>query len=302
MARRSGLPPEGYGPLTLVLLYLYAILPAGSRAEAALHAREIAGVEGEEPLFPIASGDLIAAVSRVSSELFEEEPLNKLLSDINRVAPLALKHEQVVRALMTKTPALVPVAFGRVFRSEDGVRDLLSREGESLRTLLRELEGTQEWSVLVTRDSTRVQEAVETSSDRLRTLETEAEQSAPGQAYLLQKQKERARAAETAQFAAQAVQDIAARLAETGSRMVVEELPPHTPGELDVALKAALLMPEYALDGLQRTVQELNEGFGPAGFSIEIKGPWAPYSFVALRQAQGTAGKPAQGTGGHGRG
>src|SRR5207248_1749520 len=156
--------------------------------------------------------------------------------------------------------------------------------------------GTQEWRVLVTQDSARLWDTVVASSDRLRSLETEAEQSAPGRAYLLQKQKDRERAAEATQFAVQAVQDIAARLAESGSRMVVEELPPHNPGELDVALKAALLMSEDALDGLHRTVQELNEGFGPAGFSIEIKGPWAPYSFVALRQAQGTKGKQAQGT------
>src|SRR5438128_1804579 len=100
-------------------LYLYGIVPAESSSHHLLEARQVPGLEPTEPLFPVAVGELVAAVSAVPSDSFEEQALNELVGDLGRLAPLAVRHEEAIRMLLEAGPAIVPMSFGTVYRSQE---------------------------------------------------------------------------------------------------------------------------------------------------------------------------------------
>lgn len=257
------------------LVYLYAVLPEGVRIPAIL------GIDPAEPLFPIEADGLVAAVSRVSADRFEEAPLNEMLSDLAQLAPHVVRHEETVRELTSLSVPVVPAAFGRVYRGENGVRAMLRDEGERLKRLLSELRGKEEWGLKITKDTARLWVAAETASPKLRELAEEEAAAQPGRAYLLRRQRERLHGAEAARIETDAIEGMLERIRSCASRIVVEDLlASTTPGDVQVALKGALLIPRPDVDGLKTVLRELEATYGPLGFGFDLNGPWAPYSFV----------------------
>src|SRR5688500_2329528 len=118
------------------LLYLYGILEAGSDAYRLLGAGAIPGIEPTQPAFAVSAAGLVAAVSQAPIATFDEAPLNELSQDLTRLAPLAVRHEEVVGRLAQRTPALVPMSFGAVYRSVEGVVGLLHEREAQLKRLL----------------------------------------------------------------------------------------------------------------------------------------------------------------------
>ena len=59
-----------------------------------------------------------------------------------------------------------------------------------------------------------------------------------------------------------------------------------TPGLL---VAAAAYLVEGPREGeLRRAVEDLQSLYGPAGFTLRLTGPWAPYSFAASTRSDGT--------------
>jgi hypothetical protein len=262
------------------LLYLYGIVEAGTEGERLLASGAVLGLDPEEPLFPIAAGDLVAAVSRVPAATFEEEPLNALLADLPRLAPLAVQHEEAVRALLPAVPALVPMAFGMVYRGPEGVAALLRERGAAFRALLARVRHKYEWGLRVYRDAPRWLATADATSQELQRLAAEAARASPGKAYLLGKQRERRRAAEADRLAAAALEGIVARLEPQSAAVRRNPLGAAAPGATQLVLSAAFLVDAAKTEQFRATTADLERAYQPRGLSLELSGPWAPYSFV----------------------
>ncbi len=274
------------------LLYLYCIVASGTEAHRLLERRGLPGMEPGEPLFPVEAGGLVAAVSRVPAASFQEESLNALLAELPRVAPLAVRHEQAISSLLPLAPVVVPVSLGAVYRSAESVAELLDRRGEELRGLLAALAGKQEWGVKVFRESWRLLEAAEASSQELQRLADEAAQSSPGRAYLLRKQRERLLAGEADRLARQWLDAMLQALQQASDSMRVDQLLDVPRGEPALVLKAAFLVRADAVDAFRSVVASLEGQYAPVGLQLELNGPWAPYSFVGdVRGREATTGK-----------
>jgi hypothetical protein len=178
------------------LLYLYGIVPAGSPAHRLLEARQVPGLEPAEPLFPVAVGELVAGVSAVPAESFEEEALNELVGDLSRLAPLAVRHEEAIRTLLEAGPAIVPMSFGTVYRTQERLAAALQERTDEFRALLKRLAGRREWGVKVFVDPAQLQVRAEAERPALQDAQREIAASTPGRAFLLKYQYERRRATE----------------------------------------------------------------------------------------------------------
>ncbi|MBI2911605.1 MAG: GvpL/GvpF family gas vesicle protein [Chloroflexi bacterium] len=263
------------------LLYVYGILEAGTGAHRLLRTGSIAGLDPAEPLFPIEQAELVAAVSRVPSETFAEEPLNQLLTDLPLLAPFAVRHGEAVRALLEASPALIPMAFGALFHGTAGIRQLLEQRERVFCDLLERVRGRREWGLKVLGDRERLQRAAEAGST-LRELAREIEVASSGRAYLLRKRRERLVAAATQRLAAEGVGTVVERLAAASIASRREELP----SGAALLAKAAFLVDVSASDSFVVLARELHERFSAQGLTLEVTGPWAPYSFVGEANAR----------------
>ena len=276
---KTSAPRAASATTSVDLLYLYAVLDAGGPGHEQLRSGTVAGLVDGLPLFPIERGPLVAAVSRVPADRFGEAEIDALTSDLSRLALLALRHEEAIRVLRPTADALVPLTFGAVYRESASVQELLETRREELRSTLDRVRHRDEWGVKAFRDTARFRSTVEVTSDALRQLDVDLRAAMPGRAYLLRKQRERRVLEEVERETELAAATIFGRLASTAAEARRESLPPGASNR-PLVLKGALLMERERDRDLEARFVELDSEYAPRGLSLELTGPWAPYSFA----------------------
>ncbi len=123
--------------------YVYCVTSADGPAIP-----ELSGVDPAHPVTALRDGNLVAVVSPVPLDDFDEDRLREHLADMAWLERTARRHEEVldaVRALRT----VIPMRLCSIYRDESGVRAMLARESEGLKQALERLEGKAEWGVKV---------------------------------------------------------------------------------------------------------------------------------------------------------
>lgn len=248
------------------LLYVYAVARAPLEGVPA----STEGVGGA-PVRPVEGDGLIAVVSDVRAEDFEEAPLRKHLEDLDWLSGTARAHESVVRAVSDVT-GVVPLRLATVCRGESGVRRLLDDGYDRFTANLDRLEGHVEWGVKLYATA-QAEPAKEPAS---------VEAPSSGRDYLRRRLRSRqSRERNWAQA------DALARRLHTELAGHAEAQRLHRPqsGELARAdgvnvLNAAFLVRRAESEAFVGLVERLTPQ--EPGIRVEVTGPWAPYSFADL--------------------
>ena len=265
------------------LLYLYGIIEPGTPATRLLESGRVAGIDPDEPLFAIDGGDLVGAASRVSATTFSETALNELSLDLPRLTPVVVRHEQAVRELFDAGPAIVPTTFGAVYAEEASITRFLESERPRLLDLLDSIRGKQEWGVKVFADGAAVRAAVETSSKALRATDEEARAAGPGRAYLLQRKREELLGEEVRACVGDVLESVIQELVSRSNDARLDDVPVNQDGPVELVLKAAFLVEEARAEAFKACSVELYDRASSRGLTLEVSGPWAPYSFTGAR-------------------
>ncbi|MDH6223736.1 MULTISPECIES: GvpL/GvpF family gas vesicle protein [Streptomyces] len=223
------------------LRYVYAVCRP---FEAALQA-QLGGVAGCPPTAVHHQG-LVAVVSTVPADEFDEGPLRHRLEDPEWLTATARAHEQVIDALTTVTTPL-PLRFATVLPDDSAVRVLLETHAAEIRAVLDRLAGRVEWSVRVYLGDERGAEEAERLAARLHEeLRAAAEESRLHPPRILKVTDDEERA--------------------WGRNL----------------LDAAYLVPRRQSGGFVETVDKAREVLPEGGVRVHLTGPWAPYSFGEL--------------------
>jgi hypothetical protein len=262
------------------LVYLYAVLEADGNELRRLAEHPPIGLE-REPVETIVEDDLVAAIGRVPEAAYDEEPLNERIRDLEWLGPRAVAHQQVNAALLECTEALVPLAFGAVFRTADRVRAFLREHSAELQTRLSRVRRRAEWVVTIHRDEHAVIAAVEASSPALAALRQQAEGSSPGRGYLLKRRFEEVRRQELFRSDAEALREALDGLAPPAEEIYREPLAQVVTAEGPIA-RASLLAPRSAEPELATRLDEIRRQWSARGYEVAATGPWPPYRFGGL--------------------
>jgi gas vesicle protein GvpL/GvpF len=262
------------------LRYLYAIFEADPAAAAWRDEEPLLGVEAA-PVRPLVEGALAGAVSDVPASDFDEGPLNEHVRDLDWLGPRALAHQQVNAHLFERVDAVLPLAFGAVFRDDNRVRRLLREQRADFLGRLARVRGRAEWVVTVHRDEAAALAALERSSTSLRDLRAQVEASSPGRAYLLKRREAELRREELLAGDAEATRAVVAALAghaEDTYREAIAE------GVRDGAItRVSFLVPRSREADFVDTVERLREHWCGRGYLVAPTGPWPPYRFGGLQ-------------------
>ncbi|HEV8632849.1 MAG TPA: GvpL/GvpF family gas vesicle protein [Chloroflexota bacterium] len=269
------------------LLYVYTVVPA------ALPDPDVPG------LALVREGSVAAAVAPVPAEEFDEEPLNRRMRDLDWLAPRAERHQAVNAALMQKSAALLPLAFGTVYRDEAGLRAMLRERQAELMRRLESVRGRAEWVVTLQRDGAAARAWVEERGAALADLRREIEASSPGRAYLLARRLDDARREELLRLDQAALAELVQTAEAHAERAYREPLAAPasgypSEGQMGYPAGAAaasagggsgpiarlsLLVPRAAEAALGAALGALTERWRPRGYTPDVTGPWPPYRF-----------------------
>ncbi len=265
------------------LLYLYCVIESNSLGVKLIEEQSVAGVAPTMDLFSIEYEGLAAVVSGVPAAIFTEEAINSIVRDVSGLAPIALRHEEVMQTMLANAPAVIPVSMGVVFRSKESVVNLLRDEQQRFQHLLDRVKHSTEWGIKVFRNTPKLTEAAQVQSPELLQIDQQIAESSPGRAYLLRRQKDRDLGLEVDRFMHRCLDDIVSVLRQCSVDIKEEDLPKVESGSLPVVLKTALLVRNDAFGAFKEAVEGIEKRYVPIGLRPEMNGPWAPYSFVGRR-------------------
>jgi hypothetical protein len=247
-------------------IWVYAVI-RGERAEDRVSG--LRGVGGEQVRVVAADG-LAAVVGAVGLDEFGRDALRRNLEDLDWVAQKARAHDAVITAVARFGP-VIPVRMATVYLDDGRVRKLLENRREDFETTLTRLSGRAEVGVKVYADPKRL-----LTPDRGQ----EYPETRTGTAYLMRRRRELASREEAYQAAAAEADHIHATLlrhAVDGKRRPPPDRSLSGRDEVTV-LNGTYLVDSDAVGLFQETVAALSMSTGR--LSLELTGPWPPYSFA----------------------
>jgi hypothetical protein len=240
-------------------VYVYAVLEAPV-------AVSLEGIDGGPVRW--VEADLAAAVSDVPPEQFADEPLNANVRDLGWLGPRAIAHDAVNGALWERSDALIPLAFGTVFRDDQRVREMLLDRASEFRARLERVRGRGEWVVSLE----RLETAAET--ERVSALKADIAAASAGRAHLLKRRLVEVERDERLRVQAEAADEFVRDAQTVTDGVYVEPIPAQA---LDRPLVRATLLVRDADDAVAQLVAR----WRARGYAISESGPTPPYRFAA---------------------
>jgi hypothetical protein len=249
-------------------LYLYGIVAH----PAALPPCD--AVENGTPIDVIAGDRAACVVSRVRARDYEPAATGRDAAEqLAWVTPRAWRHHDVVRRLHIMT-TVIPLKFGTLCESADDVRDLLARCAAPIGAMLDRFHGRDEWTLSIRLDAGRVTARFERDDAELRALCAEERTVPEGRAFFVRKKRHQRTAALLGAELAAAARAVHARIDSYVDRC----------DEPASAPVATLLVDRARFDDLTACLAALEAEQAFNGLALELRGPWAPYSFVSDRE------------------
>lgn len=252
----------------MTLVYLYAVAPAS--AAGWLAANDVRGIAGAR-VRAVEQQGVVGAVSDVPALEFDQEPLDRNVADSEWLAPHAAAHQDVNAALLDAIGAVLPLAFGTIFRAEEGITRVLRERRDELAHALAAVAGRVEWVCTLDRD-------MKVSSAYLaRTRAANAKpESGEGRSYLLR------RKAEVESVEEQRTLDRDARVEFRESLLTVaQEVTDEPLIEGGLVARCTVLVARDAEGALRRAATRFGGRWSERGYEPRLAGPWPPYRYGA---------------------
>ncbi len=226
------------------------------------------GVEPSYPPHAVGDAGLAAIVSEVAVEDFGEAELRAHLADMGWVERIARGHEDVLDQLRREA-TVIPMRMCTVYRTQEGVREMLHRDAEDLQAALLHLKGRTEWGVKV-------------FAAPARSRSEDVATAASGTAYM----EQRRHARDEADRAAAELEEAAGRVHEelcgiAADGLVVPSQRQEASGHsAQMVLNGVYLVDDDTESAFHERVHSLQAEFATSGLELQITGPWPAYNFV----------------------
>jgi len=252
-------------------IWVYAVIRAEQADDRVTGLHGVAG----EPIRVVAADDLAAVVGAVELDEFGHDALHRNLEDLDWVANTARAHDAVITAVARFGP-VIPVRMATVYLDDGRVRKLLENRREDFAATLCRLSGRDELGVKVF------------AAQKALLAQDGQDDHGPqtGTAYLMRRRRELVSREEAYQLAAAEADRIHSTLmrhAVDGKRRPPPDRSLTGKDEVTV-LNGTYLVDSDAVELFRETVAALSMSTGR--LSLEMTGPWPPYSFAGEPVAQ----------------
>ncbi len=237
--------------------YLYCIIE-GSQS---LQFKET-GLFDRRP-YPISYKEIRAVVSSA--------PFEEIQPDAEKIT----NHHKIVEE-SRKLGTTLPVRFGIMFKSDNGVRKMLEKSYNDLKSKIVKLKDKDEYGLKIMIELLDLKKFNTASSDdpEIRKIKKEISSSGKGTAYFLKMKMDEAIKNETYKRIDQLSGYIHGELAKSAEESCLLK------ADFDqIMLNAAYLIKRDEISRFRKKLDKLKEKYDKDGFIFHFSGPWAPYSF-----------------------
>ncbi|MFI5406806.1 MAG: GvpL/GvpF family gas vesicle protein [Nitrososphaerales archaeon] len=217
----------------------------------------------DSSVYKIPFKDISALVSPI---LFKE--IHPSVNEIN-------SHQRVVETSRERWTTL-PVRFGTMFKSDDGVKEFLTRSYKELRAKITKFKNKEEYGlkVIIDKDELLKIDLKIEDNQEIKKIKEEMVEAGEGASYFLKMKLDEAMRTEILKKVDAIGNDIHKQLSDisTTSCTLRSEL-------AQVMLNASYLIDKHEKDRFDLQIDKIKRKYESLGITLHVSGPWAPYSF-----------------------
>lgn len=237
--------------------YLYGIVEGSSEVRL-----KDTGLFGKHA-YAVPYKDLSAVVSNV--------PLKEMQPDAEAIT----SHQRVIEeSRMCGT--ILPARFGIMFKSDDGVKQMLTKSYKELKTKMNKVRGKDEFGLKILIEESDLKKFALSSHNNaeVKKIKKEISSSGEGTAYFLKMRMEEAIRNDTYRRIDLLSHKIHAELAKSVVDSCILK------SDFDqIILNAAYLIDRGEAQDFHKKFEAIKSRHAKEGFTFHLSGPWAPYSF-----------------------
>jgi Gas vesicle synthesis protein GvpL/GvpF len=220
----------------------------------------------------IMEGQVAAVPYKEIAALVSPVPYGELESNLANI----MAHQKVVE-LAREASTTLPVRFGVIFKTRDGVKELLTKSYASYTSKLAKLKGKDEYGVkvIITSEGMKqLTQLVGKESSEVNKLVRDTAKAKKGTAYLLKLKADEALRTETLKRLEEVSESVDAKLARvaTDSQRLKSD-------HEQIVLNASYLVERGEAIKLKEAADMASSEIKKMGLELHMSGPWAPYSF-----------------------
>lgn len=256
------------------LLYIFCV----TRAEPSLQSHP-----GCDELFFLEIDGLYAVIKYVSEDDYSEVNIKKRLSDEPWLDANVREHLRVIGLIMLEN-SVIPFNFGTIYKSEEGLKQFFGTYANDFKKTLLYLENKEEWSVKAFCNKKKIIENIVVLSRNIADIEAQINASSPGKAYILGKKKKDILEKEISSIYNTLSKHVFTRLNELPDeyRLYAISTEKLSEEDDDMVINATFLLRKENIDNFIALADSLIVEHEQIGLSLEVTGPWPPYSFINL--------------------
>jgi len=201
---------------------------------------------------------------------FGERALPVNLADLDWVSRAAVAHEAVIASFLPHADAVVPMKLFTLFTSDDRAVEQLRAGWRRIEGVIERLAKHEEWGVRLVFDSTRAP-----ADDTPAAAAVES-----GRSYLLTKRRAQAASAAHSAGMRKTAGEVLKALRPFAQDTRQRPITPPPDSRSRLLVDAAFLIPRGKAARFRTSAARQAKKIAPAGYALQITGPWPPYSFV----------------------
>jgi hypothetical protein len=230
----------------------------------------------------LAKSRMFVILADAPMTLYNEEAIERGLSDLEWVSRAAVAHERVIESFLDAA-ALLPMKLFTIFKTEDRALQYIAAEKRRLTAAAQRVAHHHEWGIRVAFVPGRIRAASRKGTrggQGTAGAPRPGDEAMPGAAYLRYKKAQLRAAAEGSALAKTSASRLYDRLA-TQARSSVRRAATEDPGAgRTLLLDAAFLVHRSRTTKFKAFVTREARTLADQGYGLTLTGPWPPYSFV----------------------
>jgi hypothetical protein len=213
--------------------------------------------------YTLSHKDISAVISSI--------PFKELQPDINTITA----HQRVVEESRNLGTTL-PIRFGILFKTEDGIKKMISKSYNEFETKIKNLKDKDEYGLKIIMEKSKLAQLHNLSQEtpEIKRIKKEMKESGKGTTYFLKMQMDEA-----------IKNEIYKKIDVIGGKVHQELISLSISNcllksDLDqVILNAAYLIDKKKIDIFRKKIEDVKKMYAKYGLMFHLSGPWAPYSF-----------------------
>lgn len=220
----------------------------------------------------ILDSDVYAVSHKGISVLVSIAPFEEIPANVANITA----HQRVID-VSREMGTTLPVRFGVIFKTEEGVRKFLAQKTIEYKSKLEAFRDADEIGVKVVIDGDgmkKIQQLVREESETIKKINKEISSATEGSAYFLKMKMEEAAKHESLKRIENLADDVHSELSKCARNNSLLKI-----DNPQIILNSAYLVDRKDYDAFNITLDNIKKKYASTGLTFHTSGPWAPYSF-----------------------